>query len=276
MKNKPLVSIVIPTKNRPAMTAAAVRSAIAQTYDNVEVIVVDGNSTDNTREVCSDAGAKVIHFKEEGDHRCAQRNLGVEQAKGKYVLIMDSDMTLTENVVKECVEKMEGDPSIAGLVIPEESFGEGFWAQCKALEKKFYQGVPWMEAARFYPRELYLQLGGYNPALTSGEDWDLSQRASEHGRIDRVQAHINHDEGKITLWVTIKKKYYYATKFKEYKNKTQSANVTAQTSIIKRYALFFAKPALIVTHPLQWLGMLVMKTGEFGAGATVIIRKIKL
>lgn len=268
----PLVSVVIPTRNRPQETLECVQSVRAQDYPNIEIVVVDGNSTDNTREVVSPVADLVIKFSEIGDHRCAQRNLGVEKAKGKYVLVIDSDMTLSTSVIRECVEKFESEENIAGIIIPEESFGIGFWAQCKALEKKFYQGVDWMEAARFYKKDLYISLGGYNPELTSGEDWDLSQRAGEHGQIARIQSYISHNEGQITLWGTMKKKYYYASKFSKYASTTKSKNIGSQTNIFQRYVIFFKKPSFIIQHPLLWTGMIVMKTGEFGAGGVGIIK----
>lgn len=271
--NTPLVSVIIPTRNRPAMTVEAVKSVLSQTYTEVEVVVVDGNSSDNTREEVAAAGARVIHFQKDGDHRCAQRNTGVEQAKGKYVLIMDSDMTLESTVIADCVEQMFADSTLVALVVPEVSFGTGFWAECKSLEKAYYQGVPWMEAARFFPRDLYLKLGGYNSALTSGEDWDLSQRASAHGAIGRIYSHINHDEGSMSLWDTMMKKYYYASKFSAYSEQTESVNLGKQTSVVARYILFFSRPELMFRHPLHWLGMVVMKTGEFGAGAFGLIFK---
>jgi len=273
MESNPLVSVVIPTRNRPAMTAAAVRSVLDGAYPNVEVIVVDGNSEDDTREVCQAAGARVIRFTQEGDHRCEQRNVGVEEARGTYVLIMDSDMTLESGVLAECVALMQSNESISALVVPEVSFGKGFWAQCKSLEKAYYQGVPWMEAARFFRRDLYLQLGGYNPALTSGEDWDLSQRAAERGALGRTVAHINHNEGSMSLWDTVKKKYYYASKFTAYTEQTESVNLGKQTSIVARYALFFSQPRLMLRHPIRWVGMIVMKTSEFGGGAIGLIFK---
>lgn len=238
-----------------------------QTYSNIEVIVVDGNSVDNTREVAKEFTDKVFTFDKKGDYRCAQRNLGVEKASGEYVLVLDSDMELSERVVESCVEKMESDEMIGGLIIPEESFGEGFWAQCKKLEKSFYVGVEWMEAARFFKRSVYQQVGGYDEKMVSGEDWDLSQRIAKVGKIDRVNDFIFHNEGRISLLKTVKKKFYYAQKFAKYTEKhSGSDSEKKQTGVIRRYWLFFSQPMKLLEQPILGAGVLIMKTGEFFVG----------
>jgi len=65
-----------------------------------------------------------------GPERSAQRNFGAAQATGQYVVFIDSDMELAPGVVEACVVKAT-EANAAGIIIPEESFGIGFWAQCK-------------------------------------------------------------------------------------------------------------------------------------------------
>jgi hypothetical protein len=182
-------------------------------------------------------------------------------------MIIDSDMELKPDVVRACVEQITARPELKGLVIPEESFGQGFWAQCKRLERSFYIGVPWMEAIRFFNKQSYLDVGGYNEDLISGEDWDLSQRVAGRAPIGRVNEYIHHNEGRLRLMQTLKKKYYYAQQFARYlaANKEHAA-VGSQTGIITRYALFFSRPLQLSKQPHLGLGMLFMKTCEFAWG----------
>jgi glycosyltransferase involved in cell wall biosynthesis len=231
-------------------------------------IVVDNFSTDATPEI---AKKYADIFLQIGPERSAQRNYGVENAKGELIAIIDSDMVLSEKVTEECVGLYFNNKGVGGIIVPEESFGVGFWAQCKKLERSYYVGVSWMEAARVFPKEIYTNLGGYNTELVSGEDWDLSQRASVIGYLGRIKSYIYHNEGNLSLYKTLKKKYYYATKFAKYLKNTTSNNANQQISIIKRYALFFTNPKKIYNNPFLWMGMIFMKTLEFASGAFGIL-----
>jgi len=260
----PIVSVIVPTKNSSKTLESCLRSIQKQTYKNIEIIVVDNFSTDNTQKIAKKY-TKNVYSK--GPERSAQRNYAVDQATGFYVTIIDSDMELSLEVIQECVDIMQSSKGLVGAIIPEESFGIGFWAQCKKLERSFYVGVPYMEAARFFKKEDFLKAGGYDKDMISGEDWDLSQRIGKSGELKSIQSFIYHNEGKISLFNTIKKKMYYAKEFAKYTSKTSSTeNVQNQTNIVGRYALFFSKPKKLFRNPILGIGMLFMKTCEFGFG----------
>jgi glycosyltransferase involved in cell wall biosynthesis len=270
LSKKPLVSIIVPTYNSSSTLADCLLSIQNQSYENIELVVVDNNSKDATKDI---AKQYTNHVYNKGPERSAQRNYGVSKATGVYVLIIDSDMKLDTDVVKECVDGL-ADASVAGLVIPEESFGEGFWAQCKKLERSFYVGVSWMEAARAFRRDSYIAVGGYDESMVSGEDWDLSQRVEKLGKLGRVESYIFHNEGRLKLWTTLKKKYYYAQKFSVYAQKNKAhMNVSGQTGPLNRYKLYFSKPFKLIRNPVISIGMIVMKTFEFAVGAIGVMRK---
>lgn len=260
---KPIVSVIVTTKNNQNTLGICLQSILKQSYQPIEIIVVDNYSDDDTLNIAKRYATEVYT---QGFERCTQRNYGVSKSNGEYIMIVDSDMKLETDVVSACVKMIEDNTKIAGVVIPEESYGVGFWAKCKQLERSFYQGVDWMEAARFFSRETFDQAGGYDESLVSGEDWDLSQRVSEIGKISRINHYIRHNEGQLKLVRTLKKKLYYAREFKKYTNKTSSVNVKGQTGIIKRYALFFKHPGRLFANPILGLGMLTMKTLEFFVG----------
>jgi len=274
MEKDSLVSIIVPTYNSEKFLEGCLESIKKQTYENIELVVVDNNSKDNTKEIAKKYTEKVFN---KGPERSAQRNYGVKQAKGEYVIIIDSDMHLGEKVAEACVKEMQSDSKLKGLIIPEESFGEGFWAQCKKLERSFYVGVEWMEAARFFRKDVYELVGGYNEDLVSGEDWDLSQRIEKKGSLGRIEEYIFHNEGHPTLWGIVKKKYYYAGKFAQYTEVNKGAkNISRQTGIIGRYKLFFSDSKKLFKNPILGFGMLFMKTCEFGFGSGgYIMGKIK-
>lgn len=260
-----LVSIIVPTYNSSATLADCLRSITEQSYENIELIVVDNHSKDETLAI---AKRFTKHVFTKGPERSAQRNFGVSQAKGDYVCIIDSDMQLSAEVIEQCINVVQRQPDTKGVVIPEESFGEGFWAQCKKLERSFYIGVDWMEAARFFNVATYRQLGGYDTNLVSGEDWDLSQRIAAVAPLGRIDALIYHNEGRLKLGRTLGKKYYYAKKIAQYlAKKDHEIHTAQQTNVFGRYALFLHRPGKLLRQPHIGVGMLAMKTLEFGAGA---------
>ena len=99
----PLVSVIVTTYNNQATLDACLASVAAQDYPLVELIVVDNNSTDDTKVIARRYTSKVFN---QGPERSAQRNFGVDTARGTYVVIIDSDMELTPSVLSACVNQM--------------------------------------------------------------------------------------------------------------------------------------------------------------------------
>lgn len=272
MKKTPLVSIIVPTYNSAETLRDCLKAVESQTYKAIELIVVDNHSSDDTRDIAAEF---TKHVFVKGPERSAQRNYGASKARGDYVCIIDSDMQLSPEVIAECVGVVQAQPEVKGVVIPEQSFGLGFWAACKRLERSFYIGVEWMEAARFFDAKVYKKLGGYDASLVSGEDWDLSQRVKDIAPLGRIHALIYHDEGQLKLGRTLSKKYYYAKLITHYLSKQTHAEHSAkQTSVSRRYMLFFSRPIQLFRNPFIGFGMLYMKTLEFAAGvAGVLVAK---
>jgi glycosyltransferase involved in cell wall biosynthesis len=265
MKNQnPLVSIIVPTRNSAFFLPACLESIRNQSYQEIELIVVDNSSADNTKEIAKKYANLVL---DKGPERSAQRNFGVEKAKGEWVLLIDSDMELTPKVVQACVDKISQDAEVKGIIIPEESFGVGLWARCKRLEKSFYIGVDWIEAARFFDKKVYEELDGYDTSMYAGEDWDFSQRVGQKHKIARIKEFIRHNEGKIYLLKTLTKKYHYAKNADNFLSTNKvSSKMSHPAGPLERYKLFFSKPDKLFKNPTLGLALLFMKTGEFGFG----------
>ena len=117
MNDRPLVSIVIANFNYGRFVADAVRSALAQTYPRVEVIVVDDGSTDGSRAVIEGFASRVITvFKPNGGHASAF-NAGFARSRGEVVVFLDSDDMLLPTAVEEAVGRFE-DPSVVHVHWP--------------------------------------------------------------------------------------------------------------------------------------------------------------
>lgn len=265
MKKDPLVSVLVHTRNSQRTIKKHLESIKGQLYKNIEIILVDNNSTDSTVNIAKKFTQKTYNF---GPERSAQRNFAAKKAEGKYLLVPDSDMILGRKVVSQCVSLILKDSRIKAVIIPEESIGTGFWTECKILERSFYLGTDWIESVRFFDRKTFEDLSGYDEENTGTEDFDLSQRiVKKYGKeaIGRIKEFILHDEGEISLIQQLKKKFYYAQNLNVYK-KNNLDYYKIQIDIIKRYSLFFSDPKKLLKNPLVSIGLFFLKTLEFIAG----------
>ena len=249
------ISFVVPTRNSARTITACVNSLRAQAYQDVEIVVVDNESTDGTAERARQAGADIVVIA--GPERCAQRNRGARESHGDIVVFIDSDMVLEPAIAGQIVEQFELHPELGALIIPEHSFGEGFWTKCRVLEKSLYVGNESVEAARAFRREVFEAVGGWNENLTAAEDWDLDDRIRAHGvNVGRVTAFIWHDEGKLRLRGTFGKKRYYGQWIAAYLDAHDDGSRR-----IRRSGLVDKKGDLL-RHPILTTGMVTLKSVE--------------
>lgn len=101
-----MISVVIPTYNRADTITRAIMSVLNQTYKDLEVIVVDDNSNDNTDEVIKNIiDGRVKYYKfHENKGACAARNYGIEMSRGEYIAFQDSDDEWDKNKLKKQVD----------------------------------------------------------------------------------------------------------------------------------------------------------------------------
>ena len=107
-----LVSIIIPTYNNANTICRSVDSCINQTYKNIEIIVIDDGSTDNTKEVLSryslDGRFKYIY--QENQERSAARNHGLDVARGEYIQFLDSDDEIYPTKIEKQINFLDANP----------------------------------------------------------------------------------------------------------------------------------------------------------------------
>jgi glycosyltransferase involved in cell wall biosynthesis len=265
MDTAPLVSVVIPTRDSAASLPACLDSIVGQTYAPIEIVVVDNYSTDATCDIAHAVTPFVFTY---GPERSAQRNAGARAASGSYLAFIDSDMVLAATVIARCVQVVTEDTAVKGIIIPERSVGEGFWARCKALERSCYVGDDTIEAARFFDHGAFESVGGYDESLTAAEDWDLSRRVRDLGSLRRIDTYITHLEGHLTLRKTMRTKFYYGTTLGRYIHK-QPAAATRQLQLVR--PAFVRHWRRLLAHPVLAAGMVAMKGCEFAAGGTGLV-----
>jgi glycosyltransferase involved in cell wall biosynthesis len=206
----PAVSVVIPSYNHAGWVAAAVRSALAQTLADLEVIVVDDGSTDDSRTVLAglrDPRLTVVEQANAGAH--AALNTGIERAQAPLIAILNSDdlyrperlatcvaaLTADVSLVGSWIEIVDADQTVVGvkhgwrdcepwlLAHPERSFRAGADPRA-ALLTEHYLGT----TSNFvFRRADWQAVGGFRP-LRYAHDWDFALRLAERAPPRLIEA----------------------------------------------------------------------------------------
>ena len=258
---RPLVSVVVTTRNVERTLDACLRSLRAQDHGPLELLVVDNASTDRTVDIAREHADVVLSA---GPERSAQRNRGVAAATGEWVLWIDADMLLRPDVVSSALDAARRTGA-AAVSIPETTVGEGFWTACRALERSCYLDDPSLFNPRLLRRDV-LAGTGFDETMSGPEDADLRLRLAQSGV---VVAHatgvIDHDEGRLTLASVWRKRVYYGESLPAFSAANPGAvrhqvGATLRAFVRHRRRLL-ADPAhgagLVVLRGMEALGYLV-------------------
>jgi glycosyltransferase involved in cell wall biosynthesis len=279
------VSVVITTKNEEKNIENCLKSIQLQTWTNIEIIVVDNNSSDKTKELSRKYTELVF---DKGPERSAQRNYGlVDTATGVYGMFIDADMILTPNLIEACVNEFSNTAPIA-LHIEEIVLGNGRLASVRRFERSFYSGTC-IDGVRFFKLVDFKKIGGFDANLPPGpEDWDLDKRFKQLGTLSLVKsgssadhwalddfidsrgavrsknfAGIFHNEDEQTLKRYLAKKSYYSGSMEIYKTKWENdSDIRKQLGFFYRYFSVFlenGKWRKIVQNPLRFVGVMSLR-----------------
>jgi glycosyltransferase involved in cell wall biosynthesis len=177
MAVKVLVSVVIPCFNQGRFLADAIQSVAAQTYPDIEVIIVDDGSTESHTKTVLDeyqrTGMSIIRIDNSGPS--AARNVGIVAASGKYIMPLDADDRLAESYIDKAVAAMEADDDVGIVYCQAEFFGlhKGAWAlpaydfPAILLDNAIFSSM-------LYRKEDWQRCGKYNENMREGlEDYDF-------------------------------------------------------------------------------------------------------
>ena len=144
-KEQPLISVIVPVYNVEKYLKKCVNSITSQTYENLEILLVDDGSTDLSGQICNefeknDARIKVIHKKNGG--LSDARNAGLDRAKGQYYAFIDSDDYIQDNTIEimlNAVKKNKSEISVCNMIRFLEE-GETVQFYCPTNHEVLYQG----------------------------------------------------------------------------------------------------------------------------------------
>ncbi|MDE7223492.1 MAG: glycosyltransferase [Acetatifactor sp.] len=198
----PLVSVIIPTYNRVHTLPASIDSVLRQTYDHLELIVVDDGSTDGTESfVRGLTDGRVRYVRNTGNHGpAAARNLGVRLAQGEYVAFQDSDDEWHPDKLEKQMPLLLNPEDNIELVYCEYTRYHGQTKRetipSKALPSGCKQGdiLPVLllqpligTPAIVVKKSCFAQVGGFNEDLATFEDYEFTVRFSQKHRIGFVE-----------------------------------------------------------------------------------------
>lgn len=187
-----MISVVIPTYNRARLIERAVKSVLMQDYGNIEVIVVDDCSTDNTEDVVKHISGNITYIKlEKNSGACVARNIGIDSANGKYIAFQDSDDSWNASKLSEQVAALEENNSDVvfcnhtifrngnqskGTVFPQ-GCPEGFIT----YEKLLWQSIASTQCI-LGKTEIFRKIK-FDDTMPRFQDWDFILRLAQSCRI---------------------------------------------------------------------------------------------
>jgi glycosyltransferase involved in cell wall biosynthesis len=187
--DKPLVSVIIPNYNYGKYILETIDSVLTQTFQNIEVIVVDGGSDDTeTIEVLKQIDhPKIRVFLREGRHLVgSNRNFGIEKALGKYVCCLDADDIIEPTYLEKAMFYLEA--FLFDVVYPwVQSFGDDtvLWKTERATYELLTQSQNVVATSAVFLRYAWLEAGGFKDYPIGkgyiGEDWEFWARVAGLG-----------------------------------------------------------------------------------------------
>lgn len=177
-----LVSIVIATYNHGKYIAEVIESVLAQTHKNIEVIVIDDGSTDDTANIVKKYPVKYVHQDNRGPSNAF--NVGIRMSHGEFYFTPGADDKLHPQYVELCLKEMLKDSRIGFVWTGAQEFGSAHSIRTPIpLRNRFsiYRGPGGQLGAALFRRRAYEEAGGYDETLPIYEDWDLAIRLVKRG-----------------------------------------------------------------------------------------------
>jgi len=180
-KELPWISFCMPNYNDGDTIGEAIESIFDQDYPNVEMIVCDDGSTDDSKKVLAKKekkfkNLKVIYSRHKG--ACFARNLAAKEAKGKYLSFLPADAVLYPGVARNWVEHLESNPDYEFLYggyrfVEEETRKRAFDYLAEPFDEYFLKIANYIDGSYPLTKDLFDRMGGWDTSIKSLQDWDF-------------------------------------------------------------------------------------------------------
>lgn len=173
----PQVSVIIPCFNQGIYLEEAIDSVLRSTYENYEIIVVNDGSTDpftiQLLEALNKPHTSILNSQNKG--AASARNLGIENAKGEYILPLDADDKISSEYISKAVKILDSKPNVGIVYSKAKMFGEkrGKWRlPTYSFEHMLASNI--IFCSSFFRKKDWRKVNGYKPEIPNGkEDWEF-------------------------------------------------------------------------------------------------------
>lgn len=190
----PTVSVVMPACNAEATIGAAITSVLSQTYQDVEIIVVDDGSTDGTAARVQRFGDRTRLIRQERTRPAIARNRGVLEASGRFVAFLDADDLWLPSKLERQMDLLNQEPSIdavqTGAYLVNDALQVVEVRHCEVaydsyLDYLLFRNLPAFSSSVVIRKERFDALGGFSTDLIM-ETWDMACRLARSGTLRSI------------------------------------------------------------------------------------------
>ena len=192
------VSVVIPAYNKANLTVKVVESVLNQTYKDIEIIVVDDGSTDDTRQLICAYGDKIKYVYKKNGGACSARNVGINLASGEYIGLLDCDDLYLPEKIKLSVDFLEKHPDF-GFVHSAAYFTDDKDNILRIFSHYKSRRTGWIgkdllfrdficNSTVIVRKSCFKKVGFFDESIFTPGDWDMWLRLAENykaGYIDK-------------------------------------------------------------------------------------------
>ena len=186
----PTVSVVIVTYNKADTIAAAIDSVLAQTYQDLEVLVVDDGSTDETAARVKGYGDRVRYLPKTNGGTGSARNVGIANARGRFIAFLDGDDLWLPTKLEIQLAVFEREPHILAVQCSAYCVDNTLQAfEARRCDPRrdtvtdflLFRNLPAFSSAIVVRRECFERIGGFGTDLVILSDWDMACRIAHAG-----------------------------------------------------------------------------------------------
>jgi len=194
---QPLVSVIMPAYNAADYIEEAIESVLIQNYQNIELMIINDGSTDNTEQIVKKFNdQRISYISQENAGASSARNNGIKRSNGEFIMILDHDDMMTPDFISQHLKAFEENPQ-ADLVYCDDCLIDDKGNPVRVITRPEYTdrkhlirdlfrcGFPVVPFRTCIKRDVFDKIGFFDEKLKIAEDYDMIKRFVKHGLVAR-------------------------------------------------------------------------------------------